>query len=90
MTCDAGMRSAAAHLRDEMQGAMSDKSFALRAKSDAAVRAQVDSPLGCGGTSSPALLLVGHRVHPLCSLLAPSHRTRGARNGAAYPGVAGH
>lgn len=73
-----------------MQEAMSDKRKTLRAKSDAADRPEMGSLSDCGGTGASASLLVGHRVTRLCSLLAPSHRARGARNGDTFLGPAGH
>jgi hypothetical protein len=44
------------------QGTMSDKSSALRAKSDADRDRQRTSPSGRGGGSALAVLLVGHRA----------------------------
>jgi len=69
---------------------MSDKSDALRAKSDDVDDPNTDSPFGRGGAVALSSLLDGYRTPRLCALLAPRYRNRGARDGMPHLRVAGH
>ena len=82
--------SAAVRFRDEMQGVMSDKSTALRAKNDAEDRAENGQPSGSWAARARWPRCSSVTELQLCSLLTPCHRTRGAHDGTAYPGVTGH
>jgi hypothetical protein len=76
--------------QDEMQGAMSDKSSALRAKSDEADRLKPISPAGHGqhGRADCVARRSQNFGYARSSRLAD--RTRGAHDGAVHSGVTGH
>lgn len=67
----------AGRIVEREQGAMSDKSIALRAKSDAGCDREAASPKGRGGEGTRTLLLVG-RINR--AMLPP--RVSSARSGA--------
>jgi hypothetical protein len=76
--------------QDDMQGAMSDKSGALRAKSDEADRLKTISPVGHGQHGRTGYVARHSQSYGYARSSRLADRTRGAHDGTAHPDVADH
>jgi hypothetical protein len=84
------MCNAAAHFLDELRGAMSDKSWALRAKSDDVNSLKMSSPRGHRQHGRACVVARRSQSYGYASSSRLADHTRGVDDGITYHGITGH
>jgi hypothetical protein len=75
---------------DELRGAMSDKSRALRAKSNEVTRQKTISPSGNGQHGRAGFVARRSQSYGYASSSRLANHIRGVRYGTTHPGMTGH